>query len=75
MATLKKIPNNYPAIKLLLSVKIIRPDRQVAVQGLLEWECEKEWVNRLLDPEGEFLFSLLLSPCISEPQREKTLAA
>ena len=71
MATFKKIPNNHPAIKLLMSMKIIRPDRQVAVQGLLEWECEKELVNRFLDPEGEFLFSLLLSPCISEPQRKK----
>lgn len=54
-----------------MSTKIIRPDRQVAVQGLLEWECEKESMNRLLDPEGEFLLSLFLSPRISEPQRKK----
>jgi len=36
-ATFKKMPNNHPAMKLLMSVKIMRPDRQVAVQGLLQW--------------------------------------
>lgn len=70
METFKKVPNNHPAIKLLMDTKIMRPARQVAVQGLLDWECEKESVNRLLDPEGEFLFSLS-SPCLSETHREK----
>lgn len=40
----------------------MRPARQVAVQGLLDWECEKESVNRLLDQR----VSLLPSPCVSE---------
>lgn len=59
MATCKKIPNNDPAIKLLMGMKIIRTNRQVAVQDLLKLECVKELVNRVLDLEGEFLFSLL----------------
>lgn len=59
MATYKKIPNSDPAIKLFIGMKIIRPDRQVAVQGLIELKCVKQLVNRLLHLEGEFLFSLL----------------
>lgn len=70
METFKKVQNNHPAIKLLMGTKIMRPARQVAVQGLLDCECEKESVNRLLDPEGEFLFSLP-SPCVCETHREK----
>lgn len=61
METYKKVPNSHPTIKFLMGMKIMRPARQVAVQGLPDWECEKESVNRLLDPERvSFLFSFPL---------------
>lgn len=69
METYKKVPNSHPTIKFLMGMKIMRPARQVAVQGLPDWECEKESVNRLLDPKKEFLFSFP-SPCVSETYGE-----
>lgn len=67
MEILKKVPDNHPTIKLLMGMKILRPVRQVAVQDLLDWECEKESVN---SQERDFLF-FLPSPCVSETHREK----
>lgn len=40
-----------------MGMKILRPVRQVAVQGLLDWECVKESVNRLLDTQRVSLLS------------------